>query len=269
MRERLSRALPASLVVYASTALCALAAALPLAARVTTPVESEPQTVELLLVVVRLYYAATGAAAQLGALPLLVTALGAPLLRSLWLQALLRPAPLQQHAAAAIRGYRQALAACAVCAGLFVLAAALTCLGGGVTWLVLGWTGNLALQALLALAVVVTGLLACALVAPTLADVALLQLALGEPRAEAALFIGWAFIDRRLLRARAGLAAVELTLTAAALSARVWLGSSTGVTAADLLLGQLLMFATIGARAVWLAYLVEQTAPTFEAAQVT
>jgi hypothetical protein len=33
------------------------------------------------------------------------------------------------------------------------------------------------------------------------------------------------------------------------------------VTTPDLLVGQLLMLGAIGARAVWLAFLVEQTAP--------
>jgi hypothetical protein len=258
MRARLRRAVPASLVVYAFTALCALAAALPLATRVGTPAETEPQTTELLLVAVRLYYAA---AAQLGVAPLLLTLLGAPLLRSLWLRSLLRRGRLPEHSAAALRGYRAALAACAGSAAWLVLAAALVCLAGSAVWLLLGLTGNVALQALGASAVVVPGLIACALVAPTLADLALLQLARGETQPGAALFVGWAWIDGRLLRARAALAAVELTLTAAALGLRSWLGSSPRVTTTDLLVGQLLMLGAIGARAVWLAFLVEQTAP--------
>lgn len=269
MRARLRRALPASLVVYAFSALCALAAALPLATRVGTPSETETPATELLLVAVRLYYAATGAAAQLGLVPLLLTMLGAPLLRSLWLRSMLGRGRLSEHSAAAIRGYKQALAACAVCAGLSVLAAGLACLGGCVAWLVLQPTGNVAVQALGALAVVVPALIACALIAPTLADLALLQLALGELDAKAALFLGVAWLDGRLLRARAALAAVELTLTAAALSLRLWLGSSPSAAPTDLVIGQAFMLAAIVARAVWLAFLVEPTARSWSAPQVT
>jgi hypothetical protein len=253
MRERLHRALPATAFVHACLALCALSAALPLAHSVAEPVEAEPQNVQLLLVIVRLWNSAARAPAQFAALPLLFAFFGGPWLRVFWLSALRQPGVLHEHARAANSCYRPALALGASAAGAGV---ALLTAGLGL-WLFAGVLHELHWQSALGLMVFVPVLLAGGAYLALIYDTAQLQLVLPDgPRGfRSALRAGARCIDRKLLAARAGYALALALLSLGALTPRAWFDAFGSA-----LLGQLLLLAQTGLRAVWFCQLIK----TFE-----
>lgn len=254
MRERLRRAWPAMLFVHACLCLCALSTALPIASSVTAPAEAEPYHVELLLVVLRLWIRATDDAHRYAAVPFLLSFLGGPWLRVFWLQALRAPGALHEHARAASRCYRSALAI-----GAGTALATLLALGGALgTFMLVQWLAAFVFddrwQTLLALLLAAPMFVAGPIYLALLCDIAQLQLleSEGAHTFRAAIRAAIPRIDRRLLAARAVLACALLVSGALALSARAWLDSGAAV----LLVGQPLLLAQTGLRAVWFCQLL-------------
>ncbi|MET0388802.1 MAG: hypothetical protein ABW321_22710, partial [Polyangiales bacterium] len=208
IRERLRRAVPATLLLHASTSLCALAGAMPLASSIPAGGIVDSPVVGRLYTWVRLYDTGGSHPVRYGALPLLVALLLTPFLRVVWLSALSGEAPLHEHARSASRRYPQALAVWAVCAGYGLGLCGIAWLIAQGTSLALGFSHDVRLQqcsgGLLALPFVLAALIH----APCVSDLAHVQLARGTPGARSALTVALAGIDRRacLVRARCELA---------------------------------------------------------------
>jgi hypothetical protein len=259
IRARVRQALPASLLVYGVGALLALVAVLPLATSVPGRSAPEAPTVELTLVVLRLFGRAQKHWASYGAAPLALQLVLTPWLRLLWLRATDRPDALTVHATAAARGYWRALVVWAVC-GVYALALLLMAAGAG--WLMNGWlafTHDARVMQLSALLAATPFLLALLLHAPLVCDLANAAVARDALSAHSALRIAWHRSFGKLLLTRAAFGLVSAgVFVAALLTPRALFGFTTLGTLVALVGTQLSALLRTLLRSVWLAALLDQ-----------
>ena len=258
MRARVRMALPVTLLVHVTTALCALAASLPLAAAVPAGKVLESPAVGGLFTAIKLLDIAAASPWRIGALPLFVTLALTPFLRLVWLRSQLIAAPLHEHARFALPVYWQALAICAACA-LYQL---LLALGGwscaSLARLVLAGTHDARLQTCAGLVLAVPWLWAMFVHAPTLADLAHLALVRGAVRSRLALGDAWQRLGKQACAARTGYAVVMGALLLAGYALRLVTDSELGRTAwSFVFIGQVSAALQTALRAAWCAWLVE------------
>jgi hypothetical protein len=258
---RVRAALPATWLIVACNAACALAATLPLAAAVPAA-RGETFGVSLVLAALRLGERAQLRTAALGLLPLGLWLLLTPWLRLSWLRAHLRADTLSEHARYAARRYRGALtvwlAGLGYAALLLLMAALAHCLGVRA----LASTHDVRWQFVAGACAAGPWLGLWAVHAPCVSDLAYLELAAGGSVRQA-LEQGVRGARPTRLCARGGLSLLELALTLAALAVpRLWLGFGVTASVLAFVLTQLSAALSAGLRSLWLAWLCERAAPS-------
>jgi hypothetical protein len=259
MRARLRAALPATLLVHATTTLCALAASLPLAAAVPEGKVLESPAVGALFTAIKLLDIGAASPWRIGALPMCVALLLMPFLRVVWLRAQLIAAPLYEHARAGLPLYAPAVCVCAAC-GLYQVVLALGAWGFALlTRLSLTGTHDARLQDCAGLLLASPWLWALFVQAPTLADLAQLALVKGAARPLSALLAAWQQADRRMLAVRTAYAAAMAVVLGASLGLRLAIEADVSRTAWSFVwIGQVSALLQTGLRAGWCAWLVER-----------
>jgi hypothetical protein len=257
IQARLRKALPATLFVHASTMLCALGGALPLASSVDAGGLVDKPIVGAIYTSVRLADTFSANPWRYAALPVACVWLLTPFLRVFWLSAQLTEAPVHSHARGAWRRYRQAAgvyAACVLYAALLVLSAWL--IAQAAIW-VLDITHDARLQQCMGLLLAAPLLLAALIHAPCLSDLAHAQLARGMTDARGALQSAFAGIDVRACCVRAGCEVAIWAVLALSLVPRLWLGTDSAGTWLLFGIVQLCALAQTALRALWCAWLTE------------
>jgi len=261
LRARIRRAAPSTLLVHGVTSLCTASLALPLAASVPAQGLAEQPAVGALFTAIRLFDTFTGSPLRYGALPGLVLLVLAPFLQVLWLRAQLTAAPLHEHARAAARAYKQAcvvyFATAAYAALLFAASSLIAKLGE----LLFAFSHNVRLQQSSGLVLATPLVLAALLHAPSLCDQAQLALARGERLSRELAWQVLRTVDLRRCAVRAGLALAIATLVLLSIAPRMSTGTNPSAAIWLFLLAQLTAAARTLLRAIWLAWLTEQSQP--------
>lgn len=251
-------ALPAMMLVHATSALCAVSCVLPLAAVPRAGDIHESAPVDALYVLLKLVDAFIAAPRRYLGLPVLLLGLLTPFLRVLWFCALTRRAPLHDHGQHARQRYLPALGVCVMCLGFQVMLA-------GAGWLVahaaayaLELTHDLRLRQCVALLAATPFAVLALLVVPAISDLAHAQLAQDVRSLRSVLEVALRRIDARTCLVRAACDLALVLTVVLSLTQRLWLPTGVQAMGVALVLSQLQALGQTLLRACWCAWLVQR-----------